>query len=148
MNNSNESLLVGTWKLQSFVHVRDNGERSNMYGEHPDGYISYAADGRMSAIGAADGRMAPHSEPPTDAEQVYLQETMFAYAGTYVVDGNKVTHRVDISWNQSFTGTEQVRLYELAGDTLTITSANRFADADGRDGVLVAVWDKVKAPIQ
>ena len=138
--------LLGTWKLRSFVHVRDGGERSDRYGEHPHGYISYAADGRMSAIGTADGRKAPASAPPSDAEQVYLQQTMFAYAGTYAVDGNTVTHRVDISWNQSFTGTEQVRLYELAGDLLTITSANRFADADGHEGHLVAVWERVAVP--
>jgi hypothetical protein len=71
---------------------------------------------------------------------------MFAYAGTYTAQGDKLIHRVDISWNQSFTGTEQVRRYRLDGDILTITTAPTTFAMDGREGHLVAAWEKVKAP--
>jgi hypothetical protein len=143
-----ENLLLGTWKLKSFVQVLETGERYNMFGEHPDGYISYSADGRMYAIGTSDGRMKPRNEKPADEEQIHLHQTMFAYAGTYAVEGDKVIHLVDISWNQSFTGTEQVRFYNLVGDILTITTAPNKFTVDGREGHLVAVWEKVKAPTQ
>lgn len=50
--------------------------------------------------------MRPRSDHRTDEEQISLYESIFAYAGTYTVEGEKVTHRVDIWWNQYFTGTK------------------------------------------
>ena len=141
-----ENLLLGTWRLKSYVQLLETGERYDVYGEHPDGYISYAADGRMYVIATADRRMEPGSETPPDEEQIRLYQTMFAYAGTYMVEGDKVVHSVDISWNQSFTGSKQVRFYTLAGNVLTITTAPNTFTIEGREGPLVAVWEKVKAP--
>ncbi len=143
-----ENALLGTWKLKSFVQLLETGERLNVYGEHPDGYISYSADGRMYGMGTSDNRKKPRDDNPTDQEQINLFQTMFAYAGTYAVEGDRVVHRVDISWNQSFTGTEQIRFYELVGDVLTITTAPTKYMVDGREGHLVAVWEKVRAPTQ
>ena len=51
-----------------------------------------------------------------------LYDTMFAYAGRYSVETGKVIHHVDISWNQVWTGTDQVRLFEVHGTTLTLTT--------------------------
>jgi hypothetical protein len=92
-------------------------QRSRPFGDHPDGYLSYSADGRMYAIGVAGDR--PKSDPVllTDQEKVKLLESMSAYAGTYAADGEKVVHCVDTSWNGSWTGTDQVRFYKLDGDT-------------------------------
>jgi hypothetical protein len=43
--------ILGTWKLKSFVReLTGTGEKINQLGEHPDGYISYSADGRMYTI--------------------------------------------------------------------------------------------------
>jgi Lipocalin-like domain len=43
-----ENPVLGTWKLKSFVReVVATGEKFNQYGEHPSGYLSYSADGRM-----------------------------------------------------------------------------------------------------
>lgn len=142
-----ENPLLGTWKLKSFVQVLDTGEQYNVYGDNPDGYIGYAADGRIYAMVTSDPRVRPRSEHPADAEQLNLYQTMFAYAGTYTVEGDKVTHRVDISWNQSFTGTTQVRFYKLDGTRLTMTTAPTKFTIDGRDGHLVAVWEKVHRAI-
>lgn len=47
-----ENAILGTWKLQSLVYeATATGERSSPYGDHPDGYLGYSADGRMYAIG-------------------------------------------------------------------------------------------------
>ena len=67
----------------------------------------------MCAIGVAGDGPKPLDLVPTDEEKVKLQESMFAYAGTYTADGEKVVHHVDISWNQSWTGTDLVRFYKL-----------------------------------
>ena len=68
---------------------------------------------------------------------------MISYAGTYTMDAEKVIHHVDISWNQIWTGTDQVRFYKLEGNILTITSAPNRNPVDGREGRSILVWEKV-----
>jgi hypothetical protein len=135
--------LVGTWKLKSYVLTTTTGERSTPFGEHPSGFLSYSPDGRMYAIGTADDRIMPHDIVATDDERVKLHRAMFAYAGTYSVEPDKVIHHVDISWNQVWNGTNQVRFYKLTGDTLTITTARARSAYDGRESQSVLVWKKV-----
>jgi hypothetical protein len=133
-----ESSILGTWKLQSLVfEATATGQRSSPFGDHPIGYLSYSADGRMYAIGVVEDRPKPRDPLPTDQEKVKLQESMFAYAGTYTADGEKVVHHVDISWNQSWTGTDLVRFYKLDGDTLTIRTARAENAFDGEEGEFV-----------
>jgi hypothetical protein len=142
-----ENTILGTWKLRSLVYeAAATGQRSSPFGDHPDGYLSYSPDGRMYAIGVAADRPKPRDLVPTDEENVRLQGSMFAYAGTYTADGEKVVHHVDISWNQSWTGTDLVRFYMLEGNTLTITTARAQRAIDGEEGefFLVLVWDKVQ----
>ena len=137
--------ILGTWKLQSLVYEAiATGQRSSPFGDRPDGYLSYSPDGRMYAIGVAEYRPKPRDPVPTDEEKVKLQGSMFAYAGTYTADGEKVVHHVDISWNQSWTGTDLVRFYKLEGNTLTITTARAQSAIDGEEGEFILVWDKVQ----
>jgi hypothetical protein len=137
--------LFGTWKLESMVYeVSATGQRSSPFGDHPDGYLSYSPDGRMYAIGVAEDRPKPRDLVPTEEEKAKLQGSMFAYAGTYTADGEKVVHHVDISWNQSRTGTDLVRFYKLEGSTLTITTARAQSAIDGEEGEFILVWNKVK----
>jgi hypothetical protein len=142
---SADNPLIGTWKLKSYVReVAATGERYNERGEHPNGYLSYAADGRMYAIIAWENRVAPHDVVPTDEERIKLFSTMISYAGTYTFDAEKVIHHVDISWNQNWTGTDQVRFYKLDGNTLTITSALAKNFTDGPEGRSILVWERLK----
>jgi len=142
---SAENPLVGTWKLKSYVReVAATGERYNERGEHPNGYLSYSADGRMYAIITWENRITPHDVVPTDEERIKLFSTMISYAGTYTFDAEKVVHHVDISWNQNWTGTEQVRFYKLDGDMLTITSAPAKNFTDGREGRSILVWERLR----
>jgi hypothetical protein len=65
---------------------------------------------------------------------------MVAYSGRYTVEGEKVVHHVDISWNESWTGTDQVRFFELEDDKLTITAP---VDAiNGLESISVLVWER------
>jgi hypothetical protein len=144
---ADENPLLGTWKMKTFVReVFATGEKINLYGEHPDGYISYSADGRMYAIGTMENRVKPRNAYPDNEERAKLLYSMFAYAGTYTLEGGgKVTHHVDISWNELWTGTEQVRFYKLDGNTLSIITAPNISQEDGREGRGVLTWEKVKA---
>ena len=80
-------------------------------GEHPNGYLGYAVDGRMTAIITWENHIKPREVVPNDEERVKLFSTMISYAGTYTFDAEKVIHHVDISWNRIATGTDQVRFY-------------------------------------
>jgi len=134
--------LLGTWKMKSYVVTTSAGERSTPYGENPTGYLSYSADGRMQAIGAAERRIVPAGSAPPDNERVALHNTMFAYAGTYSVEAGTVIHHVDISWNEVWTGTDQIRFFDVKGNTLIITA--HFMDPGSDVETLYAVeWEKV-----
>lgn len=65
-----------------------------------------------------------------------------AYSGTYVLDSDKVTHKIDVSWNQSWTGSDQIRFYKVEGNMLTITTAINTNPRDGREGRAVVVFTK------
>jgi len=143
---ADDNPILGTWKLKSFVReVTATGEKYNQMGEHPNGYLGYSADGRMYATITADNRIKPLDANPTDKQRVKLHQTLQAYAGTYTVQPAKVIHHVDISWNEAWTGTDQVRFFKLDGN---ITTAPNKSPVDGRDGRTVLVWEKVKGPTQ
>jgi hypothetical protein len=143
---ADENPILGTWKVKSFVReVSATGERYNLFGEHPNGYLSYSSDGHMSAIVVADNRVKPHGAAPTDEEAAKLHRTMLAYAGTYTLDAEKVTHHVDVSWDEATTAlSDIVRFYKLNGNTLTITTTP--FNIDGREGRVIVEWEKVKGP--
>jgi Lipocalin-like domain len=140
-----KNLLLGTWRLTSYVVTTANGERSTPFGEDPKGYLSYSADGRMQTIGVASSREVLGGASPTDRERLALYDTMFAYAGTYSVEKGKVIHHVDTSWNDVWTGTDQIRLFELNGNLLTLTT--RILDpTSGVESHYEVVWEKVDGP--
>ena len=58
------------------------------------------------------------------------------------MDGDKVTHKIDVPWNQSWTGGDQVRFYKVEGNMLTITMAIKKNPRDGREGRAIAVFTK------
>jgi hypothetical protein len=147
LTNAAENPLLGTWKLKSYVReLTATGEQYNLFGDHPDGYLSYSQEGRMFTIITADKRITPKDPNPSDEEPVKLHQTMSSYAGTYTLDSDKVVHHVDISWNQQWNGTDQVRFYKLEGDKMTITSAPAKHPADGSFERSIIVWEKVKMP--
>ena len=64
---------IGTWKLQSFVTKElASSQKSEPFGAHPTGYISYGPDRHMQVIITADGGKAPTNLVPTDAERIEL----------------------------------------------------------------------------
>jgi hypothetical protein len=136
--------IVGTWQIQSFVReVVATGQRYNEFGEKPDGYISYLPDGRMHAMLVAGNRVKPTGTLPTEEEKAKLFGTMIAYAGTYRIEGEKIVHGVEVSWNQLWTGSQQTRFFKAEGDTLTITTAVAKSPRDGQEGRTIVVFKRV-----
>jgi hypothetical protein len=137
--------LLGIWKLKAYVVTTAVGKGPAPYGPNPTGYLSYSADGRMQVIGAAKDRILPTGAVPSERERAALYDTMFAYAGTYRVHGGKVIHHVDVSWNETWTGTEQIRLFEVSGNTLTLST--RITDPATRmESHYALIWERLAVP--
>ena len=137
--------LLGSWKLRSLTRVdADTGRLFNPFGINPVGYLNYSPDGRMMAILLAENRAAPGGPIPSDSEAAGLFKTMVAYTGTFTVEGNQVTHNVDASWNEAWTGTQLIRFSKLDGSTLTLTTAPARGALGGPVGVATLVWERIE----
>ncbi|WP_124800657.1 lipocalin-like domain-containing protein [Paraburkholderia phosphatilytica] len=142
---SDASVLLGTWQLQSFTTTDiATGEKSQLFGAHPTGYLNYGSDGRMYAIVLDGTRTAPADLVPTDAERIELFKGLCSYAGTYSIAGDEVSHRVDASWNQAWTGTIQVRRFTVDGNRLTISTLPARNPVTGNECVSELAWVKVE----
>jgi len=58
-----------------------------------------------------------------DAERVHLHKSMVAVSGKYRVEGSSFVFTVDVSWNESWNGTEQRRYFKIDDDKLVIETA-------------------------
>lgn len=138
--------LLGTWRLVSYVGEEVvSGARSDVMGPHPSGYINYGPDGRMIVLIVGSERKKPVGPIATQEEAQELIRSMLAYAGTYTVDGTAktVTHQVEISWDQSRTGTSQVRTYRVDGERLTLVTQPSNDPATGKKTVRTLVWQRM-----
>ena len=109
-----EDLVVGVWRLVSWVEVETESKSiHSVFGDNPTGAITYTPDGRMSVFIIDPKRKSPSGPKATDAEAVELYRTIIAYSGSYSIEGNKVTHKIEVSWNQAWTGTNQQRFVEV-----------------------------------
>jgi hypothetical protein len=140
---SAQSDVVGVWKLKSFQTVfQDGSAPRSPFGNNPLGYTIFTAQGRMMVVVEAEGRKAAAS---TDEERAALYRTSFSYTGTYRVEGDRWTTKVDAASNPGWTGTEQVRMLKLSGDTLeTGTNWTPASTAGAPASRGVFIWERVK----
>src|SRR5262245_37021985 len=140
-----DSTIAGVWKLKSYRRrYLDTGEvRTDML---PHAYILYTPGGFMMSITVEENRRPPAGAVLTDEERVGLFNSIVsAYSGRYTVEGNQVIHTVDVSWNEAWTGTRQVRYFKVQGDQLTIETAPRTTSTDSREVVNTLEWERVEA---
>lgn len=136
--------FVGTWRLPTFALHDDAGNVYPVPGDDGAGYIVYTADGHVLVTiqarrppAFADGDMLGG----TDAELRAAYAAYTSYAGTYVVRGEQVVHRVELSLFPNWIGGEQARTYEFVGDRLVLTAApTRIRGVDVRASL---VWERV-----
>lgn len=137
--------LVGGWRMLSWTEedVESNAVQ-NVFGDSPVGMLIYALDGHMSVFIAHPKRKPSVNPKATDAEGADLYRTMLAYSGTYSIDGNQVTHQIEVSWNQSWSGTKQQRTFEVQGDILTIKTEPTISPVNGKKIVAALVWKRIE----
>jgi hypothetical protein len=121
-----------------------DGRIAYPFGTDADGFITYAADGRMAVQFAAANR--PRLPDPdwvagADVDIAAAARDYFAYCGTYEVQDDTVIHRVALSLMPNWIGGEQVRRFELDGDTITLYTPP--TPVDGRQQTATLVWRRV-----
>jgi hypothetical protein len=137
--------LVGTWKLVSGVSEDlETKQKTDIYKGTPTGFITYGPDGRVMTIIVDSNRKKPAAAVATPAEAEALFRSMAAYAGTYSIKGNQVIHRPDASWNETWTGTDQVRNYKFEDDRLSLATEASPNPFTGKMSVRTLTWEKVK----
>ena len=138
--------LPGVWKMTSWTrHEIATGKDGKLFGEHPGGYLVYTKGGYFIWTGFKDQRPKPAAAEPTDAERIALFKTMYAYNGTYKVEGGKIVDSIAGAWNEGWVGTKfNIDKYEVSGNTLTMTSAPFKATVDGAEMVVTTTYERVE----
>ena len=114
---------VGVWKLKSFSLQVLGEQPTEIFGEHPIGYLILTVEGRMmTIITRADRKPAT-----TVDERAALLGSMVSYTGRYTVEHDRIIIRPDVAWNEIYSGTEQIRYYTLNGNRLSIRTAEQLS---------------------
>jgi hypothetical protein len=137
--------LVGTWRVTSYSRLTlETNEWSRPFGENVIGYLQYSPGGHM-VVFLSGGGMPKASPPYSDADKTaFFNNSFGAYAGTYSVDGNKVTHHVVASWRPDWVGGDQIRFVELNGDKLTIKTAPVVSSLTGKQIVSTLTFERAE----
>jgi len=132
---------LGTWTLLSMeTEDLDTGQKQNLLGAHPSGYLSYGPDCRMSVILVKESREGPAALVATDPESIELYRGLIAYAGSYAIEGHTITHHIAASWNQAWTGTTQVSQFNIDGQSLYIRTGPGKSPLTGKQTSTVFIW--------
>jgi Lipocalin-like domain len=111
--------LVGSWRLLSWQVVAQDGSTQDVFGPHPNGYLVLTREGRSIVVTTAEGRKGGTD----DVARAALHRSMLAYSGRYRVEDGDFITRVEVSWNESWNGTEQRRHFRVEGDMLFVETA-------------------------
>ena len=105
---------VGTWKVLSFqIEFEDSDERDEPCGKNPLGHVVITED-RLIAVITAPVRAK-------DATAQELFDSMMAYSGRYRMEGDDCfVTTVDSAWQPAWLGTDQVRLFKIDGEILSV----------------------------
>ena len=144
-------LLIGAWKLESWVITDSTGETRYPMTEKPQGRIIYTEGGQMSAQLMHPDPSLPNLAGLSDHEIMgRVQGRFISYYGAWSVDeaAQTVTHHVAGSNIPSVIGTNQARSLEFKGqDQLRLIARLREGVVDedvGITGTNVLVWRRIK----
>ena len=87
----------------------------------------------------------PSAGSYTDVERADVHRAIVgAYAGTYTIEGNKVTYHVLTSWRPEWIGHDQTRYFEINGTNLTITTPPLTSSRTGQTITATLTFDRVE----
>ncbi len=145
MSGPTDQGFVGAWRLRTWIAIADDGSEATPMGDAPHGLLVYSADGTMlTAIGAADRARFGSSDVAggTDEERILAFDTYVAYGGSYSIEGDAVTHRVETSLFPNWVGTEQRRRWALSSDDSVLTLSSPPLGYGGASRIQRLTWER------
>lgn len=134
--------LVGTWKLISASSITRTGERNaTTYGTGPVGLLTYSRHGRVTSLIAYGGRKALSMNAKPE-EQAEAFNTFLAYTGSYSLNGDKVTHHIEISSIQNYVGKDLVRTIRFDEDRITLVTPPTMVN--GKFQSIELTWERLQ----
>jgi Lipocalin-like domain len=136
--------LVGTWRLITFRGRNAEGDVRPALGENPRGLLVYTADGYMIAILSEGGRRPFNSRDfsgGTPEEALAAVNSYISYSGRYEVDGDTVTHHVEMSLFPNWVGQDQTRRLRITEDKLVLSTPTY--SVSGNEWTFELVWERV-----
>lgn len=136
--------IVGTWRLVSFRGSQADGTVRPALGENPQGLLAYTAGGDMIAIMSEAARPSFRSRDfrgGTPEEALAAVNGFISYCGRYEVDGDTVTHHVEMSLFPNWVGQDQVRKLRFADGNLILTTPPFLLSGD--EWTFELVWERV-----
>lgn len=139
-----ERLLHGRWEIVSWEQRYDDGRLSYPLGTELQGFIQYDPDGRMVCMMGRAQRpfFATGGQwNADDTEKAQAYSSFMAYSGRYVVEGEWVTHHVDLTLFPNWQHGLQKRQLQLTqnadGSRLDIVARLENGTTEARNAVLV-----------
>ncbi|WP_367393263.1 lipocalin-like domain-containing protein [Pseudomonas sp. X4] len=142
--------LIGTWVLESYTEYPVDGSApAHPFGEHPEGFIIYTADGYMSAQLSAANRASFSSGDwfgGADAEYRAQGLSYIAYSGPFNVDedSGELTHTIAVSMFPNWIGQAQPRTANFADDILELGNTSQYRSS-GRAVNARIRWRRAKS---
>ncbi|HEY9668527.1 MAG TPA: lipocalin-like domain-containing protein [Coleofasciculaceae cyanobacterium] len=144
--------LIGIWKLISATAIHADGTVTpDVYGTHPVGYITYTLDGHMMVMFSKSDRarlsqevrspLSPELQSLPVEELARAFTTFNAYAGTYTLSGNTVTHQIEIASIPNRVATTLVRTFTVSESRVTLSTPPVLSD--GVETVFELVWERI-----
>jgi len=119
--------LIGTWHLETWISLVDDGTEALPMGASPEGLLAYAPDGTMVTVFGRAERDRFGTDDLTGGttdERSEAFSSFIAYGGRYALDGSTIIHTVEVSLFPNWVGTTQRRHWALddGGERLTLVS--------------------------
>jgi hypothetical protein len=136
--------LVGTWSLMSFELVRPDGSRASAFGAKPNGIAFFDAAGHyIITVMRSDRPNFAINNPAqgTADENKTTAQGAITYFGTYSAGDRDQTIAIHIDGSSfpNWDGTDQKRIFAVAGDQLKLT-----APVGGTVGTAEVVWKRAE----
>lgn len=135
--------LSGSWILERYYDVADDGRTVKALGENPVGLMIFTDDGRASVN-------LMQRPIPSGAEQVKtsgncVPDWSCSYFGNYQLVDNGKAWIIDVHGGNmpAYIGTKQRRTFQIVGDRLEIVGDY---EADGQRWTIVRTFRRAAAP--
>lgn len=136
--------LIGRWDIVAWEQLYDDGRREVPMGEQLEGFIRYLPDGDMICMLARSERPGFTTGGQWNAsaeEKAGAYQSMLSYAGRWKLEGDVITHTVEISLYPNWKGGAQKRQLKVNPDG-TIALSARLEDGTAQARTAQLVWQR------